>query len=453
MKYDAIIIGFGKGGKTLAGYLGNHHKQVALIEESNEMYGGTCINVGCIPSKSLVNSSTMISKQNLSLEERRRMYEEAIDEKIRVVSFLREKNYDKLAANSYVTIIDGFASFVDSHHISVKTASGEIILEGEEIYINTGSRPFVPSIKGIEDNPRVYFSETIMDLKTFPERLTIIGGGYIGMEFASMYHAFGSIVTVIQDGPIFLPKEDRDIADEIQSIFTMKGVNIILSAQVDEILPNGTVKYTVNNEAKLIASDAVLVATGRRPNVAGLHLENANVSLNERGAIKVDQYLRTSSPNIYALGDVNGGPQFTYVSLDDFRIIRDRLDCKTDPYNLLKRKNVPYSVFMTPALSRVGLTEAEAINKGYEIKIAKMRTSAVPKAQVLRDTYGFLKVVIDKKTDLILGAALLAEESYETINIVKLAMDNDLNYRILRDLIYTHPTMSEELNDLLSTLE
>lgn len=454
-KYDAIVIGFGKGGKTLAGALGAAGKQVALIERSPKMYGGTCINVGCIPSKSLVHSAALSKVQGGSFAEKAARYREAIAEKRRLTGALRQKNYDKLAGNPNVQVIDGTASFLGPHAVQVTDGAGQVqLLWGENIFLNTGSHPFVPPIPGLQGNPRVYLSEGLLDLEELPRRLAIIGGGYIGMEFASLYTSFGSQVTVIQDGGRFLPREDGEIAQAVLQRLQSLGAEVLLSTQVKEVREEGAqavLALETPDGPRDLQADAVLVATGRRPNVEGLALDAAGVELTERGAVKVDEQLRTTAPHIWAMGDVVGGLQFTYISLDDSRIVRSQLlgDGSRTTQN---RGAVPYSVFLDPAFSRVGLSEEEARAKGYRVKVARLAAAAIPKAQVLQNPAGLLKAVVDGETGQILGAHLFCEESYEMINLVKLAMDAGLPYTALRDGIYTHPTMSEALNDLFAAL-
>lgn len=453
--FDAVVIGFGKGGKTLASVLAEEGKTVALVERSEKNYGGTCINVGCIPSKSLVKSSIQVAQMKGSFSEKSARYQQAVQEKSRLTAMLRKKNFDKLNQNKNVTIYTGLASFLDGNRLIVKLDGYNEELQGDQIFINTGAYPYIPSIPGLEQSKFVYVSETLMDLETLPEKLVIIGAGYIGIEFASIYANFGSEVTVIQDGSTFLPREDEEIAAAVKESLINRGIRIILSAKVESVedredkviltmkLPTGTEK---------LPADAVLVAAGRRPNVKELNLPAAGVELNERGGIKVDAQLRTTAHNIWALGDVTGGQQFTYISLDDYRIIRSQL-LASGEWNTENRPSVPYSVFLSPPFSRVGLSEREARQKGYSIKTARLPVSAIPKAQVLGQTTGILKAVIDADTNQILGAHLFCAESHEMINLIKLAMDAKLPYSILRDNIYTHPTMSEALNDLLAVVQ
>lgn len=456
--YDAVILGFGKGGKTLAADLAKHGKKVALIEKSNRMYGGTCINVGCIPSKSLVHSAQMaFARGEGEFSVKAEQYWKAMAEKERVTGMLREKNYKKLADLPNVDVIDGTGSFLDSRHILVKMPHGQskadLVLESQQIFINTGSTAVIPSIAGIQGNSRVYFSETLLDLKELPKRLVIIGGGYIGLEFASFYTNFGSKVTVIQDGPRFLPREDQDMADEIKSAFEARGVEFLLSANTKEIREQGKeaiVDLEYAGKPLQLTADAVLVATGRRPNTDGLNLEKAGIQTTSRGAVETDELRRTSVAGIWAMGDVVGELQFTYVSLDDYRIVSSQLFPERKLYAATDRKNVPYSVFIEPAFSRVGINQQEAAAKGLSVKILKLPAAAVPKAQVLKETKGMLKAVVDEVSGQILGAMLFCAESYEMINLVKLAMDWKIPASALANQVYTHPTMSEGFNDLFS---
>jgi pyruvate/2-oxoglutarate dehydrogenase complex dihydrolipoamide dehydrogenase (E3) component len=447
-KIDAVIIGFGKGGKTLAGALAKKGKQVVMIEESEKMYGGTCINVACIPTKSLVHSAEVSALKEGTFGERAERYAKAIEQKDNLTAKLRDKNYHKLADMESIEVVVGKGSFVDAHHVQV---NGEIY-EAENIFINTGARPFVPPVEGLKDSRYAFVSEQMLDLKKLPEHLVIIGGGYIGMEFASMYANFGSEVTVLQDGEVFLPREDRDIAAAVLQSMENRQIHVIRSARITKIkdeADHAVLTYETAEGTKELVAEAVLVATGRRPNVEGLHLEKAGVELNERGAVKVNEHLQTSVPNIYAMGDVTGGLQFTYISLDDYRIVYSSLfdnGIKTTA----SRGEVPYSVFLDPAFSRIGMSEEEARAKGYAVKIAKLPANAIPKANVLQKPVGLLKAVVDEKTGQILGAHLFCAESYEMINLFKLAMDAKLPYTVLRDAIYTHPTMSEAINDLFA---
>ena len=451
-RVDAAVIGFGKGGKTLAGALAAAGKTVALVEKSPKMYGGTCINVACIPTKSLVHSAALSAAQGGTFSERAARYATAVDEKDRVTGLLRGKNYRKLADLPNVEVVDGTASFADATHLTVAKPDGtRETIEAAQAFINTGARPFVPPIPGV-DGPRVHVSETLLDVRTLPERLVIIGGGYIGMEFASMYANFGSQVTVVQNEDAFLPREDAEIVAAVLDSVEGRGIRVIRGAgvrRIDDEADQAVVTVEISGAEERLPADAVLVATGRRPNVDGLNLEAAGVELTERGAVRTDEHLRTTAPNIWALGDVAGGLQFTYISLDDSRIVK--ADVLGDgARTTANRGTVPYSVFLDPPLSRAGMTEQEARAAGFDVKVAKLPAAAIPKAQLLQKPTGLLKAVVDAGTGRILGAHLFCEESYEMINTIKLAMDAGLPYQVLRDAVYTHPTMSEAFNDLFA---
>ena len=451
-KSDAVILGFGKGGKTLAGALAAAGKTVTVVEQSSKMYGGTCINVACIPTKSLVHSAARSAAMGGTLAEKAARYTEAIAQKDRLTTMLRDKNYHKLADHPNIEVLTGKGAFIDAHHLLVQTASGPVELEAQQLFINTGARPFIPPIRGLKESRRVYVSETMLDLKQLPEHLVVIGGGYIGVEFASMYANFGSRVTLIQDGDTFLPREDAEVAQAVLESLNARGIQVLRATKVTEIIDRdqkALVAIANDAGAQTLAADAVLVATGRRPNVEGLNLEAAGVALTSRGAVKTDEHLRTTAPNISAMGDVVGGLQFTYISLDDFRIVKSQV-LGDGSRTTKSRGAVPYSVFLDPPFSRVGLTEAEAREKGFTLKIAKLPAAAIPKAQVLQKPTGLLKAVVDADTGAILGAHLFCEESYEMINLVKQAMDAGTPYTFLRDAIYTHPTMSEAFNDLFA---
>ena len=330
-------------------------------------------------------------------------------------------------------------------------AEGEVIAQliGERIFINTGATPVLPPIPGLVDSRNVVTSTELMDLKQLPEHLTIIGSGYIGLEFASMFASYGSKVTVLDIFDNFLPRDDEDISKLVRSDLESRGIIFKLGVKIDAITDNSV--EIINKEGKKVSilSDKILVATGRKPNTAGLGLENTNIQLGQRGEIVVNDKLETTVQNVWALGDVHGGLQFTYTSLDDFRIVSNNLygDGKR---SLSDRKNVPTSVFITPALSKVGLNEKAAKAAGIDYRLFKLAATAIPKSAVLNQSKGLLKALVDPETDKILGITIYAEESYETINLISLAIEVGLPYTLLRDKIYTHPTMTEALNDLFA---
>ncbi|HAT23554.1 reactive chlorine resistance oxidoreductase RclA [Pantoea septica] len=438
--YQAAIIGFGKAGKTLAAALGRAGWRVAIVEKSKEMYGGTCINIGCIPTKALVHDAQTAAE-----------FSEAMQRKAAVVELLREKNYLNLANIAQVEVIDGQAEFIDPHTLKITTEQGSSQLSADRFFINTGAEAVFPQIEGLIPGPRIVDSTGILNLSSLPKRLGILGGGYIGVEFASVFASFGSEVTLFETSSQFLAREDADVSAAIQAILQDQGVKIELNARVQSVSSDNN-SVTLHTDHGDRQADVLLVATGRRPATRTLKLENADVATDTRGAIVVDKYLKTSADHIWALGDVTGGPQFTYISLDDFRIVHDQLLGKgtrtTDD-----RVYIPYSVFMTPTLSRIGLTEAQAREQGRNFQVVSLPVAAIPRARVVNDTRGVLKALVDNDSKKILGVALLAADSHEVINIVKTVMDAGLPYTVLRDQIFTHPTMSESLNDLFGLVK
>nr|WP_285816829.1 FAD-containing oxidoreductase [Lactobacillus taiwanensis] len=435
-----IIIGFGKGGKTLAKFLAQKGEEVLVIEKSNKMYGGTCINIACLPSKRLIiEAANGVS------------YVDAVNGKNEMTAQLRDKNYHMLADEKSVTVLDGEAHFIVDHEIEVVLPNGEKTqYRGERIFINTGAVPVMLPIPGLKESKYVLNSTQAMDEKKMPENLTIIGAGYIGLEFASMFAKYGSKVTVLDHSKEFLSREDEDISQLVKKDLEEAGVHFELGVDIEEISDGeneAKVRYQVDGQEKEISADRILVATGRKPNIENLGLENTAIEVTDRGAIKVDDFLRTTVDNVWAIGDVKGGLQFTYISLDDFRIIKDQL-FGTGSRMISDRKVVPYSVFISPALSQVGLNEKQAQKQDKKYKLFKLPVAAIPKAKVAKDSRGLFKALVDPETEEILGATLYGIESYELINMISLAMKAHLSYTVLRDQIYTHPTMSEAFNDL-----
>lgn len=440
-EFKNIVIGFGKGGKTLAKNLAAKGESVLVIEKSKKMYGGTCINIACLPSKNLIINAQRGIK-----------FEDAVKQKDEMTTVLRNKNYHMVADEETATVLDGTAKFVDNHTIEIVLDSGEKTkIKGERIFINTGATPIIPQVKGLKESKYILDSTAAMDQNSLPNELVILGAGYIGMEFASMFARYGAKVTVLDTNEKFLKREDDDISEMIFNDLSQDGIEFNLGVKVVEVRDLSDkveIVYEINGQKRTVKADKLLVATGRKPVTEGLGLENTDIKLDERGAIKVDDYLRTTAENVWAIGDVKGGPQFTYISLDDFRIIFDQLYGKGER-KVSDRKLVPYSVFTTPALSRVGLNEVEAKNKGIEYKLFKLAATSIPKAKVIGNTRGMYKILVNPDTEEILGATIYGEESYEVINLIALAMKAKLPYTILRDQIYTHPTMSEALNDVL----
>ena len=452
-QYDAIIIGFGKAGKTLAAELSNRGWQVAVVERSSMMYGGTCPNIACIPTKTLVHEAGIAALlYHDDYPKQANLYKQAIGRKNRLTSFLRNNNYERLSKRPNVTVYTGEGSFVSANIIKVALPEGDIELQGKEIFINTGSTPIIPAIDGIKESQKVYTSTTLLDLNVLPQHLIIVGGGYIGLEFASMYAEFGSKVTLLEGGNRFMPRNDQDIANSVKEVLEKKGIEIHLNARAQSIHDTNdgvTLTYSDVSDGTpyFVDGDAILIATGRKPMIEGLNLQAAGIGVDAHGAIVVNDQLRTTVPHVWAMGDVKGGPQFTYLSLDDFRIIRDQLfgDKKRD---IGDRDPVPYAVFIDPPLAHIGLTEEEALKRGYSFKVSRLPATAVVRSRTLKQTDGMLKAIVNDHSGKIMGCTLFCAEAPEIINIVAMAMKTGQHYTFLRDFIFTHPSMSEGLNEL-----
>lgn len=452
-QYDAIIIGFGKAGKTLAAELSNRGWQVAVVERSSMMYGGTCPNIACIPTKTLVHEAGIAALlYHDDYPKQANLYKQAIGRKNRLTSFLRNNNYERLSKRPNVTVYTGEGSFVSANIIKVALPEGDIELQGKEIFINTGSTPIIPAIDGIKESQKVYTSTTLLDLNVLPQHLIIVGGGYIGLEFASMYAEFGSKVTLLEGGNRFMPRNDQDIANSVKEVLEKKGIEIHLNARAQSIHDTNdgvTLTYSDVSDGTpyFVDGDAILIATGRKPMIEGLNLQAAGIGVDAHGAIVVNDQLRTTVPHVWAMGDVKGGPQFTYLSLDDFRIIRDQLfgDKKRD---IGDRDPVPYAVFIDPPLAHIGLTEEEALKRGYSFKVSRLPATSVVRSRTLKQTDGMLKAIVNDHSGKIIGCTLFCAEAPEIINIVAMAMKTGQHYTFLRDFIFTHPSMSEGLNEL-----
>lgn len=440
-KFKNVIIGFGKGGKTLAKKLSSMGESVLVIEKSKKMYGGTCINIACLPSKNLILNA-----------ERGVEFTEAINTKNELTSFLRNKNYHMVADEATAQVLDGNAKFISNDVIEITLENGEKVqVTGERIFINTGATPVIPNIEGIKESQNILDSTAAMDLANLPKDLAIIGGGYIGLEFSEMFRKYGSNVTVLDINTTFLPREDDDVAQMIFSDLKDEGITFELGAQVQKITDvdgKSVITFEQDGRTKEVKVDKILVASGRKPATTNLGLENTDIKVDDHGAVVVDDQLKTSVDNVWAIGDVKGGLQFTYISLDDFRIIMNQL-YGDNSRRVSDRTIVPYSVFINPPLSNVGLNEKQAKAQGKSYKLYKQLVAAVPKARVIGDTRGIYKVLVDETTNEILGATIYGEESHEVINLITLAMKAKLPYTMLRDQIYTHPTMAEALNDVL----
>jgi len=410
LMYDVIVIGFGKAGKTLAAKLSSQGKKVALIEKSKSMYGGTCINIACIPTKTLI----VAAEKGLD-------FEQAMNEKNAVTTRLNGKNYATIAGTG-VDIIDATARFVSNKVIEIQAGDEKEELTAETIIINTGAVPTILPIPGLAESKFAVDSTGIQRLENLPKRLGVLGGGPIGLEFAHLYNTLGSQVTVLDASETFLPRIEPSIAALAKSYLEEDGIQFLQGVHTQEI-KDGDHSLTVVTDKGDFEFDILLYATGRKPNLEPLQLENTDIELTERGAIKVDKHCQTNVPGVFAVGDVNGGLQFTYISLDDFRVVYSYL-AGDGSYTLEDRLNVPNTMFITPALSQVGLTESQAADLKLPYAVKEIPVAAMPRGHVNGDLRGAFKAVVNTETKEILGASIFSEGSQEIINIITVAMDN-----------------------------
>lgn len=456
--YDDIIIGGGKAGKTLAPALVADGRKTALVERSLNMIGGSCINVACIPTKTMVASANVANIVRNSAAYGVKANAPTVDladvirRKRTVVQSMREMNLHNLETALGHELIVGTARFVAPKTIEVTTAEGTTrLLSAERLFINTGTRPLIPSVPGLKE-AGFLTSESIMELEQLPEHLIVLGSGYIGLEFAQMFRRFGSRVTVIGHSEQILSQQDPDIAIAVQTLLERDGIEFLLKAKVLRVERGNATKLLLqvaDREMELQGSH-LLVAVGRTPNSDSLNLAAAGVATDARGFIAVNDRLETNIPGIWALGDINGGPQYTHVSLDDYRIVKANL---IDGGNRSTRdRPVPSCLFIDPELAHVGLTETEAQQQGYAIRVAKLDVSAIPRAKTLGQTDGLMKAIVDTETGRILGCSLLCHEAGEVISTVQMVMQARMPYTVLRDGVLTHPTMTEGLNMLFSKL-
>ena len=456
--YDAIVIGAGQAGGPLSTALARAGWKTAIIER--EHVGGTCINEGCTPTKTMVASARVaylarrgadfgvhtgaVSIDMVKVRQRKRD----------IVESFRDGSQQRIVSTKGVDLLMGEASFTGPKMLEIRLNSGEIRqIAADTIFINTGARPAKPLLSGIE---QVSFldSTSIMELDTVPEHLLVIGGGYIGLEFGQMFRRFGSQVTIVQRGGNLLAREDPDVADAVAGIMREDGLEVLLETKPVSVkqISERDIELAVQMKPgeRTLHGSHLLVAAGRIPNADQLNLDAAGIQMDKRGFIQVNERLETNVAGIYALGDVKGGPAFTHISYDDFRIIRT---------NLLEKGNtsihdrlVPYTVFIDPQLGRVGLSEMDAMAQGRTIKVARMPMNYVARALEMDESRGFMKAVVDASTGQILGCAVLGIEGGEIMAILQMAIMGKVPYTVLRDAVFAHPTLAESLNNLFSTL-
>jgi pyruvate/2-oxoglutarate dehydrogenase complex dihydrolipoamide dehydrogenase (E3) component len=455
--YDAIVIGSGQGGTPLSVALAKAGLKTAIVERNH--VGGTCVNVGCTPTKTLVASARVayLSRRsadygvdsgpvtvNMSAVRRR---------KRKIVENFHDGVLKNIEKTEGLELLKGEARFIGPKSLEILlNEGGTRLLTGERIFINTGARSAMPPIPGL-DTVVTLDSSSIMELETLPAHLLLIGGGYVGLEFGQMFRRFGSEVTIVHRGDHLLRREDSDVADEVARILDEDGIKVLLNSEAIQTKGvNDSVNLIVKTEERetILEGSHLLVAVGRQPNTDRLNLQSAGVQADEQGFIRVNDRLETNIDGVYALGDVKGGPAFTHISYDDFRILRVNL--LEGGHATTEGRLVPYTVFIDPQLGRIGLTETEAQNQGLEIRVAKLPMSQVARAIELSETRGFMKAVVDVNTKQILGCAVLGIEGGELMAMFEIAMIAHLPYTALKDAIFAHPTLAESLNNLFKTM-
>lgn len=457
--YDALVIGAGQSGGPLSTDLAKAGYKVAIIER--EHVGGTCINEGCTPTKTMVASARVAYLAKRAADYGVQTGPISIDMRVvrqrkrDIVNSFRGGSEGRIQRTEGVDLLMGEAAFVGPKTIEVHMNSGEIRqLSADRIFLNTGERPAVPALEGVERVPTLN-STTIMELDTVPEHLLVMGGGYIGLEFGQMFRRFGSQVTIVQRGTQLLAREDTDVAEEVAKILREDGIEILLQTAALKVAqaPDGQIQLTVRtlDGERVLTGSHLLLAAGRTPNTDKLNLDATGVHVNTRGYIEVNDTLETNVPGIYALGDVKGGPAFTHISYDDYRIIRTNLIEKGN--TSIKGRLVPYTVFIDPQLGRIGLNEEEARKQGLNFKIAKMPMNYVARALELAEDRGFMKVIVDAESKQILGCAILGIEGGEIMAMLQIAMMGKVPYPVLQNAVFAHPTLAESLNNLFGMLE
>ncbi len=457
--FDVIVIGAGQGGGPLASALAQAGRKTAIVERAHA--GGTCVNVGCTPTKTMVASARAAHIARRAGDYGVAAGEVTVDmaavrqRKRDMVESFREGSERRIRETEGLEYLLGQASFNGPKTLDVRlNEGGNRRIEGRQIFINAGARPSRPRLPGLE-RIEALDSNSIMELDRAPEHLLILGGGYIGVEFGQMFRRFGSRVTIVQRGAQLLAREDEDVAGGVVAILREDGIEILLDARADAVEPAGNAGIrlrvqTPEGERNLVGSH-LLLATGRTPNTEDLNLIAAGIETDEQRYIRVNERLETTAAEIYALGDVKGGPAFTHISYDDYRILKANV--LEGGHASTRDRIVPYVVFMDPQLGRIGLSEDAAREQGRRIKVAKMPMTSVARALETGETRGFMKAIVDAETDQILGAAVLGAEGGEIMSMLQVAMMGSLPYTSLRDGTFAHPTFAESLNNLFAQLQ
>lgn len=457
-QYDAIVIGSGQGGTPLSQALAEAGLRTALIER--EHVGGTCINEGCTPTKTMIASGRVAylarrgARYGVRTGAIRIVMEQIRKRKREIVKQFRSAGEQRIHKTKGLDLIYGEAEFSGPQSVAVELPDGSRrMLKAERIFINAGCRPAVPRLEGLEGLPYLD-STSIMELAQLPRHLLVLGGGYVGLEFGQLFRRLGSRVTIVQSGPRLLAREDGDVADAVAEFLQEEGVEVLRNARAEAVSRKRariSLHLRVGRGVRATSGTHLLVAAGRVPNSEKLNLAAAGVETGERGFIRVNDKLETSAPGVFALGDIKGGPAFTHVSYDDFRILRTNLLEKGNA--TIANRLVPYTLFTDPQLGRVGISEEEARRQGRAVRVAKMPMSYVARALEVDETRGFLKAVVDANSGQILGAAVLGVEGGEIMAQIQLAMMGGLRYTVLKDAVFAHPTLAESLNNLFGHFE
>jgi len=456
--YDAIVIGSGQAGTPLAKKLAKAGKKTALIEK--RFVGGTCVNDGCTPTKALVASARMAymatrTDLGIEVESFKVDFPAIMARKEAIVEKSRNGGKKGLEETPNLDLIFGDASFTGKKTVNVKfNAGGEEELTAGLIFIDTGAKTTIPEITGIKTVPYLT-STSILELKELPESLIVIGGNYIGLEFGQMFSRFGSQVTILEKGKRIMSKEDEDISEAVTGFLKEEGINMITEATTVKLEQSASQKITLtiekDNQQQQITASHLLVAVGRSPQTKALNLEKTGVEVDEKGYIKVNDKLETTAEGIYALGDVKPGPAFTHIAYNDHLVVLKNL---MENANVsIKGRPVPYCMFTDPQLGRIGLSENEARKQGLDILVAKLPMNKVARAVETNETKGFMKAVVDAKTNQVLGATVLGHEGGEVMAVLQMAMQGKITAHQLRENIFAHPTLSESINNLFMTIE
>ncbi len=454
-EFDAIIVGAGQAGSPLSHRLADRGWKVALIER--EHLGGSCINYGCTPTKKMIASARVAHIAHKAAEygvhtSRVRVDLPAIvSMKDELVRQWRSGQEDHASRRPNIHLYRGEASFSGPHCVRVNGDE----LHSSSIFINTGTSPAIPPIPGIHEAPYLT-SRTIIDLRELPDHLLVLGGNYVGLEFGQMFCRFGSQVTVIETNEQIVPHEDPDIAQELQKILEGEGMRFICSAQASKVekLKDGKLSVTLKSSnggaPKTLTGSHLLLAAGRVPNTQALNLPAAGIQ-EKNGYIATDGYLQTNVPGVYALGDVKGGPAFTHISFNDFQVLYHNLF--HEEKRSIDGRLVPYALYTDPELGRVGMSEKQARQAGYQIKVGRIPMSYVARAVERGQTQGMMKLVIDALTDRILGAAILSAEGGELVQTLMTLMLVDAPYTVLQQAIFIHPTLTEGFFGLIEQVQ